>query len=510
MSEALSNLPVIIGVGQSVVRELANTAEDLPSPTSLAVAACRSALEDAGGSQLAKHIDTVAVVRLIADSIVSRPSKIGRCDNLPWAISKQIGANPGNAIYSVVGGQAPQQLVNEACTKIAAGQSEMVLLTGAEAIGASRHAIRNNIDINWNEHVEGEQEDRGMGADLSSDYEVTNGMGFPPQVYGAFENAWGHEHGLSKDQHRQRISRLFAAFSEVAAANEFAQFPVPRTVEYLAASSYENYEIADPYLKWHVAQDAVNQGAALILTSVAKAKQLGISADRWIFPLAGADAQDKIVSVRQSLTRSEAMATVLKQTMNQGNTDIQDIQHLDLYSCFPCAVQFACDAMGLDPFSRQLTQTGGLPFFGGAGNNYSMHAIASMVETLRADPGSKGLVLANGGYLSKESAGLYSTSPNPDWLPVDNKALQAALDAAPEVPLVDASAGGIVESYSVVYAKAKPFLGYAFCRTKDGGRFLTRTATNDEVTLRNMLDNDLMGQEVKPIVTAKRNELVLH
>ena len=136
MSIGISHLPVIVGVGQSVVRELSLAAEELPSPTSLAVDACKAALLDAGVDNLAQQIDTVAVVRLMADSIVSRPSPIGRCDNLPRAISNQIGANPSSFIYSVVGGQVPQQLVNEACRRIALKESEVVLLTGAEAIGA--------------------------------------------------------------------------------------------------------------------------------------------------------------------------------------------------------------------------------------------------------------------------------------------------------------------------------------------------------------------------------------
>jgi len=504
MSDVPSHLPVIVGVGQSVVRELSSSPDELPSPTSLAVNACQSALLDTGISGLEQHIDSIAVVRLIADSIVSRPSPIGRCDNLPGSISQKIGARPSHAVYSVVGGQAPQQLVNEACQRIVLNQSEVVLLTGAEAIGASRHAIRHGLDLDWSEHVEGEQEDRGMGAELSSTYEVTNGMGFPPQVYGAFEKAWGHERGLSKDDNRLRMSQLFEGFADVAATHPYAQFPQRRDAGFLATPSHDNYDIADPYLKWHVAQDAVNQGAALILTSVGKARELGISSDRWVFPL-----QDKMVSVRQSLTRSDAMAAVLEQTMRLGQINIGDIEHLDLYSCFPCAVQFACDAMGLDSFSRQLTQTGGLPFFGGAGNNYSMHAIASMVDTLRADSGSTGLVLANGGYLSKESTGLYSTTPNLNWQPVDNTAVQASIDSLPEVPIVDASGGGVIESYSVVYNKAKPFLGYAFCRTSDGGRFLARTLTNDQETLRIMIEDDLMGLEVKPKVTEKRNELIL-
>lgn len=510
MSNVPSYLPVIIGVGQSVVRALSTSPEELPTPTSLAVTACKSALLDTGVQHLEQHIDTLAFVRLISDSVPSRPSSVGRCDNLPRSVSGLIGANPKHAIYSIVGGQVPQQLINEACQRIATNESEVVLLTGAEAIGASRHAIRNGLEIDWNEHVAGEQVDRGLGVDLVSDYEVVNGMGFPPQVYGAFENAWRYEHGLNKIKHRERMSRLFAAFSDVAALHPYAQFPKRLDVEFLATPSYENYDVADPYLKWHVAQDAVNQGAAVILTSVGKARELGVPSDRWVYPISGADAQDKNVSLRQSLTRSDAMAAVLKRTMDLGQTDIRDIEHLDLYSCFPCAVQFACDAVNLDPFSRQLTQTGGLPFFGGAGNNYSMHAIASIVEKLRVDPGSTGLVLANGGFLSKESAGLYATTPNPDWQPVDNAEIQASIDNSPEVPRADASNGGTIESYSVVYAKAQLFIGYVFCRTKDGGRFMARTAAHDEVTLRALVENDLMGQTVKPIVTKKRNVLELH
>jgi acetyl-CoA C-acetyltransferase len=305
------------------------------------------------------------------------------------------------------------------------------------------------------------------------------------------------------------MGELFAGFSKVAAANPYAQFPTARDADFLATPSHDNYDVADPYLKWHVAQDAVNQGAAVILTSAGKAREMGVPEDQWVYPLAGADAGDKVVSARQSLTASAAMAAVLAHTLDEAHTTIADVAHLDLYSCFPCAVQFACDALGIDPFSRQLTQTGGLPFFGGPGNNYVMHAIAAMVETLRAEPGSVGLVLANGGFTSKESAGLYSTRANADWRPVDNTTVQASIDNTPDVPVVDASGGGTIESYSVVYNKAQPFLGYAFCRTEDGGRFLARSATNDEATLRVLVDDDPIGEFVKPAVTEKRNELKL-
>ena len=214
-----ANLPIIVGVGQSVVRELSSTGEELPAPLSLASQACQQALADTGAPEIASHIDTLAFVRIIGDSIPSRPSPIGRCDNLPRAVAERIGANPALAIYSILGGQTPQHLVNESAARIATGEASVVLLTGAEAIGTMRHAQRNDLPLDWTEHAEGELEDRGTGPELVNRYEIANGMGFAPQVYGAFENAWRHTHGLSKEENRRRMSELFAGFSAVAASN---------------------------------------------------------------------------------------------------------------------------------------------------------------------------------------------------------------------------------------------------------------------------------------------------
>jgi len=148
---------------------------------------------------------------------------------------------------------------------------------------------------------------------------------------------------------------------------------------------------------------------------------------------------------------SAAMGAALRGALKHSNTEISDMQHLELYSCFPCAVQFACDSIGIDTAGRTLTQTGGLPFFGGAGNNYSMHGIASMVETLRADPGSLGLVLANGGFLSKESVGVYSTKRPAGFDLINSAQAQASIDDVADVAIADAPDRGTIEAYSVLH-----------------------------------------------------------
>jgi acetyl-CoA C-acetyltransferase len=233
-----------------------------------------------------------------------------------------------------------------------------------------------------------------------------------------------------------------------------------------------------------VAQDAVNQGAAVILTSEAEADRLGIAAERRVYLHGYADAHDAMPSERGDLSRSVAMEATLKLALASSGLTTANIAHFDLYSCFPVAVLLAAEALGIDwqadpDGAAKLTVTGGLPFFGGAGNNYSMHAIATMVERLRADPDRFGLVLANGGFLSKEAVGVYSARPPAHWQPVSSAGIQADIDALPAPRLLSEDCTGHVESYSVVYAKGVPTRGYAFIRTSDGARALARCAKDE-------------------------------
>jgi acetyl-CoA C-acetyltransferase len=183
-----------------------------------------------------------------------------------------------------------------------------------------------------------------------------------------------------------------------------------------------------------------------------------------------------------------------------------EIDHFDLYSCFPAIVQIARDALGLRPDDpRPLTVTGGLPYFGGAGNNYTMHAIATMVERLRDAPGSMGLVTANGWYITKHSLGIYSTArPEETFACPDSAILQQKIDAF-EHPLLSTNPAGpgTVETYTVLFGRdGNPETGLVIGRLKDGGRFIAHTESEASV-LTAMLDEDPIG---KPgIVTPNGN-----
>ncbi len=491
-----SNTPILVGQGQSLSTWSGGDAADAPSPMSLAEEAARNALADcAATGDLVGAVDMLAVVRTIADSVPFDNNPFGRPDNPPRVLAARLGADPARAIYSDLGGDCPQALVAEAAEAIGAGHCRVAVLAGSEAIATVRAAQRAGVTLDWNETAEGDFEDRRPADYLLTERELAGGMGYPAWIYPLFDHAlrvrWGHDRAT----HLATISELWAGFSRVAADNPAAQFRTARDAQFLSTPSQENYPIADPYLKWHVAQDAVNQGAAVVLTSVGVARELGIARDKWVFLHGSARAKDKPVSERVDLSRAVAMEKALGAALAQAGRRSADIAHFDIYSCFPCAVLIAAEILGVDWRAKTLTQTGGLPFFGGPGNNYSMHGIASMMQTLRRDPGSFGLVLANGGFLTKEAVGVYSTEAA-EWQPSASAEIQAEIDALPSVAVVEPPATGTVESFTVVYRNREPHFALVTART-EVGRIVARTASGDSATVAGFLQGEPVGRRLE-------------
>lgn len=226
--------------------------------------------------------------------------------------------------------------------------------------------------------------------------------------------------------------------------------------------------------------------------SVAAALAAGVPENKWVYIHAAASAAEPDILERADPGAYPAAAAALDAALAQAGKSIADVDLLDFYSCFPIAVfSTAIDHLGLsadDP--RGLTVTGGLPYFGGAGNGYSSHAIAEMVERLRCKPGAYGLVGANGGFQSKYTALVLSGVPRP--FPGWSEALRSD-DGAPDVAsLVEGP--GTVETYTVVYAKEHPVYAIAIGRLPDGRRFIARA--DDALTVRAMVADDPLGRTV--------------
>jgi acetyl-CoA C-acetyltransferase len=299
-------------------------------------------------------------------------------------------------------------------------------------------------------------------------------------------------------EHQRRLGVLCGALSAVAAQNAYAWFPRARSAEEIATPTASNRMVGFPYTKYMNAIMEVDQAAGVLMTSVGHARALGIPPARWVYLRGAADAHDLWhVVERVGYAESPAIRAAGRAALTMAGVTIDEVAHLDLYSCFPSAVQLGRDALGIpidDP--RPLTVTGGLPYAGGPGNNYTMHAIATMLDRLRAAPGSVGLVSGLGWYVTKHAVGVYSTEPGTGpWRAPDTHALQAALDATPHPPLArEPSGAASIETYTVVHDRdGVPVRGFVIGRLADGGaRFVAHTPS-DRPLLEGLVAREAVG-----------------
>ncbi|MGI8793003.1 MAG: acetyl-CoA acetyltransferase, partial [Acidimicrobiales bacterium] len=435
--------PVLVGVGQVQRRPDALT-DDLGTPVDLMVDALRAAGDDAGsGSGILQKADSIRVIDLLCRKYTDPAAEIAAA----------LGASPRERVRTEVGGNSPQMVVNDASLMIQRGDLDVVLITGAEAMYTRSMARRAGGRIEWPDA--GDEPTRRMGDPRpgSHEAELARGIMMPIQVYPIFECAIRAAMGLTHDEHRTRIAELWSRFSRVAASNPNAWSPRAYTTDEVRDIRPDNRMVGFPYTKLMNANMTVDQAAALVLCSAETAAAAGIAEEKWVFPWSGSDAADHwFVSERADLASSPAMAAIGRAALELAGIGIDDIAHLDLYSCFPSAVQFAADAFGLDAWdeSRVPTVTGGLTFAGGPGNNYVTHSIAAMAERLRANPGDLGLVNANGWYATKHSVGVYATAPPEGgfkWV-----STQAEVDAGPRTAVAAEHEGDVtVEAYTVMH-----------------------------------------------------------
>ena len=460
--------PVLVGAGQLTQRDVDPAAA--ASPVAMMADVARRAADDAGGgAALLAAVDRLAVVNVFSWPYV----------NAPALLVDAVGARPRTALYTTVGGNTPQWLVNETAAAIAAGDCDVALLVGAEAVRSVLRGQKAGTLPSW-PAGEGACTVVGDAREGVSPHEAAHGMTLPVRVYPLFENALRAAAGRSLAAHRAHVGRLCAGLAAVAAENPHAWFRDRPSADAIMTPGPTNRMIAFPYPKRACAIIEVDQAAGVLMTSAGAARRLGIPASRWVYVWGTGQAHDRwFVSERASLATSPGIREAGRQALAAAGVDIARIEHLDLYSCFPSAVQLACDALGIpDDDPRPRTLTGGLPYFGGPGNNYAMHGIAEAMARVRARPGSLALTTGLGWYVTKHAVGIYSAAPKPGpWTREDPTARQAAIDAVPAAELVESAAGeGTIETYTVVHDRdGTPSKGIVVGRLDDGRRFLANT-----------------------------------
>ena len=472
-------IPILVGSGQITQRE--ENPKAALSPMDLTAAAARAAAEDAGPAQaLLEALDTVVMMRSFSDTSWRFTCPFGRYANPPKSLAARLGAlSAARLIYTHPGGNMPQWCVNRLFEMVTRGEVGAALIAGGEALSTQKAAQRGGLELDWSEDPGGEPEMWGVDKRAWNDMEDRHRLAGAIFSYPLFENAIRGARGRSFDEHQQAIGALFARFAAVAAANPLADRRQGFSADQIAQAGPDNPYIGFPYTKLMNANAFIDQAAALLLTSVGQARRLGIPEDRWVHLHGCADAYDHwFVSDKVDFHSSPAMRVVAQEAFAMAEMSLDDIDFLDLYSCFPSAVEVACAEMGIseeDP--RGLTVTGGLPYFGGPGNNYVTHSIAETMDRVRGRPGSKGLVTANGNYLTKQSAGIYSTdAPERPFAPKNPATYQAVIDAEAGPNVTEVADGEArIETYTVMHDRKGPSYAIVYGRLDDGSRFIANT-----------------------------------
>lgn len=490
-------VPVVVASGQCIERDELVTALDLMER------AAEAALAETPG--LRRSIERLSVVNVMSRTGPAPATELAR----------RLGINGASCEVTTIGGNSPQWLVSRAAADIAAGDLTATLIAGGEALRSSR--ARRAAGLPRAEPAPDLAPDPMVGDDRPGVGPAESAIGLmaPIQIYPLFESVVAARSGRDAPAQRRFIGQLLAPFTEVAADNPYAWFPRARTAEVIATPAPDNRIVAEPYTKLMSAFLGSDQGAALVVCSLAAARAAGV-AGRAVFIWAGAEAVDVRFPVARPdpgtspaiAAAGEALFGAASRAAGPSRTvGIDDVEVIDLYSCFPSAVQLAVEALGIR--GRQLTATGGLPYFGGPGNNYTTHGIAAVTELLRRRQdrpgdaaGCLGLATGLGWFITKHALGLYGSSPPPGgYRRGDTGAAQARIEASavPTALEVEASTTAEVVAATVLRDNDGAASGAPMVVRLPDGRHLA-AVPGDETELQAVGELDVPGLVGSPVV----------
>lgn len=463
-------IPVIVGVGQ--VNDRPATSEAGLDSAQLAESALRRADADAGGGWLT-GLDSLALVEQI-----SCPW-LGRFED---ALAARLGAKPRLLSRTeTASGDSPVRLLNEAANRIGAGEIKVAAIAGGEAL---RTAATRALPIDKDAL-------RAVAARHAPPLQSRYGLVAPTEYYPLYENATRAAWGQSLAEAQAESAVLWAGMSRVAAANPDAWLREAIDAETIVTPGPGNRPIAHPYTKLMVANSAVNQGAGFIVTSLAEARRRGVPDDALVYVGRGAAAHEVANPLRRDrYDRWLSLQASIEQALAFNELTPADLDHVELYSCFPCVPKMARRVLDW-PIERPITIFGGLTFGGGPIGNYMSHAVAGMTKQLRAG-GRRGLLFANGGYATHNHTIILSRDPMRAARFPHDFDVQARADARREpVPdlIEDWTGFARIETYTVVYGRdGLAAHGIVIARTPGGARTVARVAGADTATIAFLTD----------------------
>ncbi|MCS6822554.1 MAG: hypothetical protein NZ551_11895 [Microscillaceae bacterium] len=484
-------IPVIVGVSQFT--QFWQEDITLLHPLAMMQRTAEQAIQDTGNPSIRSLIDTVYVVNILSYSYADAPQ----------ALAEALQIEIKNKFYSAVGGNNPQYLVNKACLAIEKGEAEAILIAGAECMYGMKKALQKGMKLDFPKMQKPDYISEENPDGITS-FEANYDLFLPAHTYPLFETAYRKAKNRSFEEHQEKIGKIYEKFAQTAAKNPYAWTQKAFSIQEIVEPTTENRYIALPYTKRMVANIQVDMAASILITNLQHAERLGIPTGHYVCVQGSAQLNDiwdflQRPNFHQSLALQQAIPIALQQAQLLP----EQITHFDFYSCFPIAVEMAMDVLQIsENDARPLSLTGGLSFFGGAGNNYSLHAIAEAVQTIRHQPDAKVMITSVGWYMTKIAVGIYSLLPpqtpfkEQQEIILKNAQMQINQQTLPE-PTQAYAGEAEIEAYTIICnPQGEPNKAVLVCKLPQGNRTLAllEQPTNE---LKNLITKELVGLKVQ-------------
>ena len=436
-------------------------------PLALMIDACRKA----GSSSLLRAVERIYV-----------PRGRWRYRNPGGAIARTIGADNATSVLAHVG-VLQQTLFGDACQRIRDGDISTAMIVGGDAGYRLQRARIAGIRADDSQQSDDPDDIWSPEEDLLHPAELRAGLGAAVGLYALLHSAFTA--GGDSEDHRQRIAGLMSRLSQIAADNPQAWTRQALTAQDILEPGPKNAMQAFPYTRLHCANWSVDQAACLILCSAERAVELGVDPDRWIFPVASSESNHMVpVSARPRLDQCTGARLAGEAALAAAGIASSDLDFVELYSCFPIALESYAQALGL-PLDRPLSVTGGMAMAGGPFNNYVLQATCRMADLLIASGAERprsGLVSSVSGILTKQGFGIWSNQTLAPFAAIDVSAEVAA--AEPPVPVaMDYDGSARVLACTTLHDKGQRTSAVVIAETLDRRRIVASSTDEAIMTL---------------------------
>ena len=473
----MSETPVLIGLSSFQEK---GSFDDLNEALHLMDHAAKDAIDDCGNPEIIHYIDEIRV-----------PKGFWKYRDPGRWIALNNNINSSAKTYVTKIGVLQQNLINSVCQNIQKGKINAGLIIGAEARYKRLRAQIEQKEFNETPLLENPTVYQKADDVLYLDEEFNHLGGMAVGYYAIIETAIRKYLNNSPKDHDKKISELYSKFSKIAAKNNEGWISDDLSSKDIATPSKKNPLLAYPYNKYHCTSWNVNQTAALIICSSNLADKLQIAEEKRIYPLVSFENNHMIpILQRPKLYESQGLSLGFKKMKKYLEETNEKIEAMDLYSCFPSAVEMF--QKELDNSECFPTITGGMSFAGGPLNSYVLQSTAQLLKAIRKNEFSCGLITGVSGMFTKQSGCIWSKNKAKPYLNFD--VTQEIIDKEIPVPISQNRIGvASIVGYTVLPTDNNMLTAVVYAEDKSGRKILKSL---DKSFIQSLMEEEWVGKEL--------------